>query len=239
MTDLTVRIAANEEELIPLLRLRYEVYVEAQSKRLPAIDPVLRVVRDEFDAVATHFYVSNQDGGLAACGRATLGAWPKWCEDAFTVPALRDIPRSRLYYISKVMVNPHNKTPDAVAKLFSAMYRDGRKRNAVLGLANCRPNLIRLYSRFGWRKFGQPFTDPYAGAQLPILIVAADSGYLSEIRSPLRHIAEEFVNPHEYKGWFERRFPASSSSKFCQGDETPRPCHDTGMRSPKGGSERW
>jgi predicted GNAT family N-acyltransferase len=205
--EMQVRIASSEQELFSIFRLRYEVYVEGQGKPLPNADKTLRLLRDEFDDVATNFYIGSENGEIVACGRSTIGTWPQSCEAPFSIPPFREFCRKDFYYISKVMLNPRLHSRSAVPSIFIEMYRDGRRRNTPFGIANCNPRLVPIYKRFGWRQFGGEFHDPYAGPQVPIIIVAPDVGYLRRRKSPLIEAAEEFSNDTHFSGWFERKFP--------------------------------
>jgi predicted GNAT family N-acyltransferase len=206
-----VHIATTEAELTAIYRLRYEVYIEQQGKPLPTADHKLRILKDDLDDIATNFYASTYDGEPTACGRATIGVWPKFCEDAFRLRAFDGFERKDFYYISKVMLNPRFRVATAVQSIFVAMYRDGRQRKIPFGIANCNPRLVPIYERFGWRRFGSEFMDPFAGPQVPILIVAPDVIYLRKIKSVLVPIAEEFPDESQFFGWFEKNFPAYSS----------------------------
>lgn len=206
MRESAVHVVRTDEELTPLLKLRYRIFVEQQRKPLPGVDLARGIVCDRFDSAATHFYVNDEIGGIVACGRATLGEWPEWCDPAFSVPALATFQRSQLYYISKVMMNPDLRSPSAISKIFVAMYRNGRSAGAPFGIANCNPKLVPLYVRFGWRQFGPTFQDPYAGEQVPILIVAHDAEYLRKTNRQLFEASQEFANDPVYSGWFEKHF---------------------------------
>lgn len=218
--EIPVRIATTEDELTAIYRMRYEVYVEQQEKPLPTADHKLRIVRDDLDDVATNFYVGNNARELVACGRATIGVWPRFCDLAFRLPAFTGFDRKDFYYISKVMLNPRLRVPTAVPSIFKAMYRDGRQRKTPFGIANCNPRLIPVYERFGWRRFGSEFTDPSAGPQIPILIVAPDVVYLRKIKSALVPIAEEFPDEPRFFGWFETNFPAYSGEVTAENPRT-------------------
>lgn len=211
-TELQVRIARTEEELLPIFRLRYEVYVEQQGKPLPKADNKLRIVRDELDDVATNFYVGSDSGEIVACGRSTIGVWPQVCDAPFSVPAFSDFRRDDFYYISKVMLNPRARSRSAIPSMFIAMYIDGRRNMCPFGIANCNPKLVSIYSRFGWRQFGAEFMDPYAGTQVPILLVAPGIDHLHQKQSVLIDAAQEFSNDQFYAGWFERSFPEYATS---------------------------
>ena len=207
VTDETrVRIARTDEELLAIFRLRYEIYVEEQGKPLPTADDKLRIVRDDLDNVATNFYVGSETGEIVACGRSTIGVWPRACDEPFAVPALNSFRREEFYYISKVMLNPRARSRLAIPSIFITMYKDGRMKNCPFGIANCNPKLVSIYNRFGWRRFGPEFIDPYAGAQVPIIIVAPDIDYLLRRKSVLIEAAEQFPNDPFFAGWFERNF---------------------------------
>jgi hypothetical protein len=215
-----VRVARSEEELLSIFRLRYEIYVEQQGKPLPTADDMLRIVRDELDQVATNFYVGSDRGEIVACGRSTLGVWPPVCDAPFSIAAFSGFCREDLYYVSKVMLNPRFRSRSAIPNLFIAMYRDARIKNSPFGIANCNPKLVPIYSRYGWRRFGPEFVDPFAGPQVPILIVTSDIDYLRRKRSVLIEAAEEFPNGSFYSGWFEKNFPAYvTSGKEAQSSE--------------------
>ena len=192
--------------------MRYEIYVEQQGKPLPTANHTLRIVRDELDKVATNFYVDSGRGEIVACGRSTVGAWPPVCDAPFCIPVFSGFFRDDFYYVSKVMLNPRFRSRSAIPNLFIAMYRDARIKNSPFGIANCNPKLVPIYSRYGWRRFGPEFVDPYAGPQVPIIMVTSDIDYLRRKRSVLIEAAGEFPNGSFYSGWFEKNFPDYASS---------------------------
>jgi hypothetical protein len=208
-----VRLASSQEELASIFRLRYEIYVEQQGKALPSANASLRVVQDDLDEVARNFYVGSEHGEIIACGRATIGIWPQVCDGPFSLSAFSGFQRESFYYISKVMLNPRFRSRSAIPSIFIAMYKDGRAHNAPFGIAHCNPKLVSIYNRFGWRRFGPEFIDPFAGPQVPIMIVAPDIEYLRRRKSVLVQAAEEFSNDSFYAGWFERNFPAYSNQE--------------------------
>jgi hypothetical protein len=210
--DLPVRIADTDEELAEIYRLRYEIYVEQQRKQLPAADHTSRTLKDELDEAATNFYINDEHGILAACGRATIGMWPSIFDNALRLPAFEDFCANDFYYISKVAVTPRVSSSHALSSIFKAMYRHGRSRSIPFGVAHCNPRLFPIYRRYGWRQFGPDFQDPLTGRQMPILIVAPDVSHLRRVKSRLAVVAEEFPPEPQYAGWFERHFSAYVTS---------------------------
>jgi predicted GNAT family N-acyltransferase len=205
-----VRVAVDEKELLDIFRLRYEIYIEQQRKPLPTANDGLRILRDDLDDVATNFYVGNDKGEIVACGRVTIGVWPQVCDGPFALPAFNGFRREEFYYISKVMLNPRLRSFSAIPSLFIAMYRAARVRNTPFGIAHCNPKLVPIYLRFGCRRFGPEFVDPFAGPQAPIIIVTQDVNFLRRTGSVLLETAEQFPNEARYLGWFEKNFPEYS-----------------------------
>jgi hypothetical protein len=110
------------------------------------------------------------------------------------------------------MLNPRCRSRSAIPNIFIAMYRDARIKNCPFGIAHCNPKLVPIYSRFGLRRFGAEFVDPYAGPQVPIVIVVPDTDYLRRKRSVLIEGADEFPNGSFYSGWFEKNFSDYATS---------------------------
>lgn len=183
MTDRFVVRKIPKSRLGEVYFLRYVVLVEQQHWNLRDADAHRRVVRDDYDDLATHFGAFLEpDDELFACVRTCI--WdelPAGLRDARTgMPKslaamiqrtngkLSNLTRQRCSYTSRFLVEPDirpgqkpvPKSPQVTLKLFLDLYKWGLANHVEVDWIICLPDDERTYAGFGYQVYEQGCLDP-------------------------------------------------------------------------------
>lgn len=110
--------------------------------------------------------------------------------------------------VGRLALAPACRSGTALARLCLKAYEDGRKRRLKVAISDCSPYLLPLYTKLGYRCYGDVINDPLYGPKLPILLLLEDASHFSAIRSPFAKIAAELPASASVTDWFNNTFAA-------------------------------
>ena len=128
---LTVRLAADEADLLAAQRLRYRVFVEELGGDGPMVDHAERLERDEFDAIVDHLLLIDTRRDPAA-GDHVVGAYRLlrgeaaeafgrfYCDDEYDLTPLR-VSGRRLVELGRSCVDPAFRGGAGMFMLWNAL----------------------------------------------------------------------------------------------------------------------
>lgn len=195
VSEIMLRI---EEASTPLLRsaafqLRYDVYVKEQQKNYVAEDgllfdevdesAVLCILRGHSDEALGTVRISFADDAGVAFYRAPL-----------QLARLDMLSAGSISISSRLVLNQSIRQGDALAAFVIDGYLRARLAGAHVNIGHCRPSLVPVFARFGYRRYGNVFVDKESGEQVPIILVGSDTEHLTRVKSPLLGLTK----------WFER-----------------------------------
>ena len=94
---------------------------------------------------------------------------------------------------SKLAVLPEARRGRTTLHLTLAAYAAALDAEARLSLLGCRPDLLGLYEKFGFRAYRAPVDVPGFGAIAPLALENLDAAHLRACRSPLLPVLETHV----------------------------------------------
>ena len=205
----TVQMATTDRERQTIYRLRYRVYIEEMDgrSRHSEADAEARELRDEWDAHAHQFYVS-QDEEMVACARLVMRRHgPFECEDALELTRFSPAFPNFLSMSSRLAVHPRLRGSALLRQLTCAMFTFAREQDIRFDFIDCHPRLLPLYSRLGYRIYRPGFNHPKYTYVVPMVLVLDDLAYLERVRSPFVPIAQKFGSSSEGTALLLSRFP--------------------------------
>ncbi len=187
----TLEVIRGRSDLADIERFRYSIYVAEQHKPLPAADHRARRLPDDDDAGALHFCVRNRERKLVAYARMHYAeAIPASAIDRLGLGDLVASSSRVLGFISKLMVDKSLRGRTNAVRLIMSMIQYGCDRftQAEGAVFHCASELVPLYTRMGFRRFGTPFLDPYVGLQTPMVAIFRDLEHFEQCGSPITAI---------------------------------------------------
>lgn len=167
---LHVRVATTAEDRERIFRFRYEVYVREMGKPLATADHAAGRLPDPADEGAILFFVDapGEDRVLGTlrlhAGNLPTAAASRLCADQLACGP------EQVAFVSKTMVGRDRRGSLVFLALARAAYAEALAAGIRFGLLHCRPSLVPLYTRLGYRRHGSPFVDPEVGEQIPMVL---------------------------------------------------------------------
>jgi predicted GNAT family N-acyltransferase len=191
-------IVETEAQMEKMFALRYRIYIQELKKNLPSADHEGKRLPDPFDAGAAHFVVNRMGGQLVGCVRLHLGTnIPMEMLEAMQIADFVVRDNHRCGYVSKLMVERSLRGKGASVLMMMRMIEYGAAAGGQYALFHCNPKLVRLYERFGFRRFGQSFELPYVGTQVSMINLFGDTEHFEKVGSPLANFVRRFRLPDD------------------------------------------
>ncbi len=151
--------------------------------------------------------VTDLDGVATGCARLHLGtAIPADLLDAMQVMAEIASDGYRCGYVSKLMVERSLRGRGDSLQLMMSMIERAAAAGCQYGIFHCNPRLCRLYERYGFERFGNPFELAHVGTQVSMVTLFGDAAHFARIRSPLSHFVRRFEIPQARIGELRQMF---------------------------------
>ena len=206
--ELQVRVAEDEADRRRIYAFRYRVQVEELGLEPRGTDRKAKLVRDAFDDVAMHLYVT-QGGETQAAMRLLPGAaaLPEALREAYLIDRFARWGDRALSFSDELLVARAWRKSAIPAVLLGAGYKLLRRQGARFDFCRCPPALIGLFQKLGYRRYAKNYVDPDAGLQTPMALVLDDLPHLVEMNSPFAPHALKRRNADDAAQWFRREFP--------------------------------
>ena len=209
--SIEIRVATRPEELAAIGRLRYDVYVHELGRRPAGCDDEASLQIEPEDALSI-WYAAFEDGQPVACLRMTpihrLPAGNRWREvfDTGQFP----VPEAQQAMLSRLVVRADHRASLAAPRLLAAAYDQFRAEGGELVFLRCTANLVPLYEVMGCRRYKPGRVEGDAGFRLPMVMIAGDWTYFSQVKSPLLDNVQAHAPNVVLGDWFEARYPEHS-----------------------------
>ncbi|NJO93627.1 MAG: GNAT family N-acetyltransferase [Hydrococcus sp. RM1_1_31] len=205
-----VKIASSQEELCRIYLLRYAVYIEEMGFPFPLADHEKRMLYDEYDDWAIHFYIDNIETddvyGIYRLNLLKFGEVLPELESRYCISAFKNL-GLQASYSSKLMTHISQRNLCNVSLLLRKVFEYGVDREYFLNFIDCSPDLVPFYERIGFRKYYSNFTDAVLGEKIPMVLFVKDIEHLKAMKSPLYKIClEKGVKNEDYSLWLENNF---------------------------------
>lgn len=185
--------AKTPDEIRQIQRLRHEIYIIEQRKAYPAAERHDNRLHDKWDDVSEHFYLTEQSRYVAAVRYTPASVGRKELLRQFNVTdeMVEGLHDHQLSFTSRLVVEPSaRRCFRSLFALLIRVYEHGVKRGAIVNLIHTDLSLKSFLERLGLRPFGQPFLFcPTQRLHQPMLLLADDSTYFEQCRSPFLKIS--------------------------------------------------
>lgn len=197
----TIRFADSEAEREAIYHLRYRIYVEELGAvSFPGVDHERRWL-GEGGMCNSRLLYAEVDGNVVATLRLQLGADNALSEDdAVSYEFARFagyIDPGQIGVISRFMALPEHRGGPLSQRMLIAMYEFCVAQEVVICFLDCRPHLLNLYQRLGFRCYGRPYSEPGYGLLIPMALLLDDRDHLAAVGSPLLERASQTPTPRQ------------------------------------------
>jgi len=185
------RVSLGTPDQMPELGMfRYRVYVEQTGKTAAHADHVAKTLIEPIDFTSSHLLVRHESGALVGSARITTAAdgWrpPPQCEpDPWPW-----VPPAQIACVSRTMIDRTCRNLILMPQLFRSVYQWGQAHQIRLCGGFFGPSLRKLFLSYGWVPFREPFIDPFAGWQTPMVFALNDQETLETAGSPLLSLVD-------------------------------------------------
>jgi CRP-like cAMP-binding protein/predicted GNAT family N-acyltransferase len=185
---ITICFAESEAEREAIYRLRYRIYVEELGAiSFPGADHERRWL-GEGGVRNSRLLYAELGGEVVATLRLQLGADDALTEDdAIIYDFARfegHLGMEQLCVLSRFMALPEHRGGQIPQLMLQAMYRFCVAQGLAICFLDCRPHLINLYQRLGFRSYGRPYSEPGYGLLIPMALQIDDCTHLAAVESP-------------------------------------------------------
>lgn len=164
---------ADDADLAPLYRLRYEVLVAEMGKYADRADHEARLLVDEEDARSWHVVALDRDGEIAAATRMTWGGAGLSDRqiDQYDLRPWIDAGLTRNLCVGeRTMVAPSHRGGPAVHQLLAGSPRRFEEHDVRIVFGACEPHLLSLYLSVGQLPYAsRNVNSPEAGYLIPLV----------------------------------------------------------------------
>ena len=208
--SLEVRLL-DPDQLSSLYRLRYEIFFRELGALLSEDEIRRGSIADPLDEIGYNYGLCDSSRILGSIRVVDLAQIPE-CESILKRFSLEKIVTEfgfeSICLVGRLALAPACRYGTALARLCLKAYEDGRRRRLKVAISDCSPYLLPLYTKLGYRCYGDVINDPLYGPKLPILLSLEDALYFSAIRSPFAKIAAELPASTSVTDWFNNTFAA-------------------------------
>ncbi len=207
-TTINFRIAKDELTKQDIYKLRYNIYAEEMGKNLSTVDHKSKLIYDEKDKTAVHFYL-EEGGEIVACLRTNFGKDGAFLSEEkknYAFEKFGNYKEKNFCISSKLMIAPHLRNSGVVGQLLVRAYLYARERGAQFDFCNCATSLVQLYEFFGYRRYKKNITDEDVGLRVPLVCVLEDVQHLEFVNSPFFRVAKTLKNSTETADWYAANF---------------------------------
>jgi predicted GNAT family N-acyltransferase len=193
--------AQTQEELCEIYILRYAIYIEEMGFPFPKADNEKRMLYDEYDKSAIHFYIRDCKEEVIGIYRTNVLDWdniPPELEERYAISTFRHLGITPAYS-SKMMIKKDCRGLSCVNQLLRKVFEHGVKNGLLLNFIDCSEEIVSFYERIGYRRYYKNFIDPILGEKVPMVLIVSDLEHLEKINSPLYKVClEHGVVPTHY-----------------------------------------
>lgn len=208
--SLEVRLV-EPDQLSSLYRLRHEIFFRELGALLSEDEIRRGYITDPLDEIGYNYGLYDSRSILGSIRVVDLARIPESesiLKRFSPERIVTEFGRESICLVGRLALTPSCRSGTALARLCLKAYEDGRKRNLKVAISDCSPYLLPLYTRLGYRCYGDVINDPLYGPKLPILLLLEDAAYFSAIRSPFAKIAAKLPVTTSATDWFNKAFPA-------------------------------
>lgn len=179
-----IKFALSPAERLAVFQFRYAVIVQEMGVAIPAANHLDKTVRDPEDETGHLFcaFVGGKLVGSARMNVLSVGQVSPHCE----LLRLSELPcHDGMSVCSRFLVATEYRGSLLAIRVMRAMFRFMRESQIVYDFILVKNDLVQLYERIGYQRYGDAVTHPEIGDAIPLRLGIFDDEYLRSIRSPL------------------------------------------------------
>lgn len=181
-------------------RLRYELFIERDGKKYEHADHRNRLFLEPVDFVSLNFSTGTKDSRMLSArlthAQDTLG--DKHLNLIRTNSRLNERQLERTMIMSRFAVRDDLQSKMHIPNMLRAAYEAGLQAGAQICLLATRPQMLALYSRFGFAAIGRGYEDGVAGPMQIMRLDVSDRENLIACRSPLLKTHDQFFQTQAF-----------------------------------------
>ncbi|MEG6584506.1 GNAT family N-acetyltransferase [Dendrosporobacter sp. 1207_IL3150] len=199
-SNITIHVATEELEKKAIYNLRFKVFYEELSKRLPTNVVNDSQLADDLDKTSILLYAKSGSSVIGTL-RMTIGeidSFPKWLSDIFSLDKFRLLqkPNQKIGLLTKLAIDPSYRGSTLMYQFLKEILVISYAQGIRYAFGGCNPNLVSFYERMGFIRFSNKnFTDPGYGLLLPIVLITDNINHFKASRATaLRFVKSKDTN---------------------------------------------
>jgi len=170
-----VNIATTQEERSRIYILRYAIYVEEMGYPYSKFFDEERMLYDDMDRTATHFYIESGDDivGIYRLNNINFNNIDPEMEQRYNLSVFSEL-GLKATLSSKFMIRKDFRNIQIMQKMIKAVFEHGARNEYFLNFIDCSPKLVSFYRRLGYMTYNKIFMDPILGEKYPMVLFAND-----------------------------------------------------------------
>lgn len=196
--DVQIGYAESEEDLQAVFQLRYQIYIQEMNLESASVDQEMKMLTDAYDDTARILY-ARVDGEIVGTVRLHWGGRAPFAAQFFETYELERFQSvatpDQMVIFTRFMVRKQYRGTMLPFQLLGAIAQYSLDKKVRLSFCDCRPHLLNLYTRLGYRTYTKTYNDALFGLMVPLVLVVEDLAHFQRINSPLLTFAGKDFNP--------------------------------------------
>jgi|SRR5580658_1753390 GNAT superfamily N-acetyltransferase len=198
--QISIRAAANVDELEQLYRFRYRIYVDEMARKQKYADHRAKRIEDPLDSFATNLIAWDAAGSVVGTVRTNFSR----DGDLNGYDAFYDMDTCSAHpgttsICTRMMVAPAHRRSGLAVQLSVAAYEYGLVRGITHNFMDCNAHLVRFYQGMGFVQHLPQREHPEYGVVTVMRLDVRDRAHLQAVHSPFLALLDrtaEFAQRH-------------------------------------------
>ncbi len=193
---LEIRPWKPSEDLTPIRRFWYDIYVTEMGRHVDTADHERRELNDERAEIGEIIVARKGDAVVG-----TLICTPSWTnalgdyEKLYHMKKMGALHPCSTAIITKLMVSPEYRHTTLSVRISCELYRHAVPMGVHHPVIDCNDHLVPLFERIGFKRWTAPFDHPEYGNVNVLKLDCLDLEHLEAVRSPLLPVARRIAPP--------------------------------------------
>ena len=194
MGQYTVKVAASEEEQNAVYAFRFEHYAAGLGETVPGADREKKLLVEDHDRDASHFYAVDEQGDIAAVlsqnpvdRPSRPPEWHDWLQ-LNLLEGLFD--PKQIAVTTRLIAKPGPRAGSALGSLLLSAFEEQARSGVLCSIFCCSPAMIEVCQHLGYRLYTGGFAAE--GSHSLPMVLLLDPGRLTTCRSPFCEIAKRY-----------------------------------------------
>lgn len=206
-SDYVLSFAQTEQDKEDIFQFRYKIFSEELRRVDKNIDHEKKSLRDPADDYAILLIAKDFKGQIVGTLRSIIRSEGAFEQDSHILSTeFKNVDKHHLSQTGRLAIAQEYRNSRLMRDMCVEMAVTLAERHVRYDFIYCKPRLISLYERLGYRRYTVNFRHSLYGYETPMVLCSDDREYLKNVKSPLYEPLSKFEIDSDGK-WFEKTFP--------------------------------